>query len=1069
MKPTGTVTFLFTDIEGSTKLSQQYPETLPGLLEKHNSILNKAVESNNGFVFRIIGDAFCCSFRNADDAIRAAVDAQIELNSEKWEGAVISVRMGIHSGNAEWSGTDYMGYITLARTNRVMSSAYGGQILISNDAHDIAGRIFMENISFRDLGEKRLKDLIQPLKLFQIVSPVIPADFPPLKTLDARPNNLPIQLTSFIGREDVMLDVKELIVKSRLLTITGSGGAGKTRLAMQTGADLIDDFANGVFIAELASVSDPSLVVQTLLNSLNENQEPGKSPAETLKAFLKDKELLLILDNCEHLVNECAVLTEMLLSYCPKLKIIATSREALNCSGEITFRIPSLTLPDISVKNTAEHLTQFEAVRLFIERALAVNPNFRVNNENAPALAQICHQLDGIPLAIELAAVRIKVLSLNNIYERLDNRFKLLTGGKRTALPRQQTLRAMIDWSYELLSDEEKLLWNRLSVFIGGWTLESAEQICTDKKISADKIFDLLNHLADKSIIIYDYEKDRYRILETIKQYGQEKLSDSKESESLLSAHLNYYHSFTESAVSKLEGNESLIWLEKLDSEHSNLQSALDWSVNGGDLEKGMHLSTILGRFWIIRGYYTTGIQFVKKFLDNSQDVISDPVGMAYCNIGNLSLLQSDYDEAVKYFEKSLTIFKVTGNRMYTFHSMNGLGSIAFYRGKYEQAMKYYEECLLISRETENKKGISYSLNNLGNVLISLGYYSKAKTIYEESLELFRESGLKSHIALSLHNLGHLESNLGNYDEAKKFCEESLIVNRERGDKRGIANSLHNSGIISYYRGDIDQAQEIYEECLTLYNVLNDKSGKAYTLNYIGNVEIFRGNYAKAQNLFTESLDLFRELGDSRGIAISLNNRGSTAFFYEKDEKGVELIEESLTLNLENKDKSGIANSLIGLANTDLFYGKYEQALKHLEECLDISAVIGETRNIAISKNKMGIAEYKLGNHVKAKILMKECMTLFRKIGDKYGIAISLISIAGLLSENDMRSQAVTILGAAENALGYLGIIPEKNDKDLKEQIIDKLQNKMGEEEYLKYFEEGKKLKLEDEELYIDL
>ncbi|MFZ1459329.1 MAG: tetratricopeptide repeat protein [Ignavibacteria bacterium] len=1060
--PNGKVTFLFTDIEGSTKLSQNFPEILSDILAKHNSILNEAVESHNGFVFKIIGDAFCCSFQNAEDAIKAAVDAQIKLHTEKWNDAVIKVRMGIHSGNTEWSGTDYMGYITLARANRVMSSAFGGQILMSDDSYRMTEGYINESISIRDLGERRLKDLIQPVKLFQIVSKYVPSDFPPLNTLDVRPNNLPVQLTSFIGREKDMQQVKDLLINTRLLTIIGSGGAGKTRLAMQAGADIIDDFANGVYIAEFAPVSDSSLIVQTLLNSLNQQEEPEKSPKEILKEYLKDKELLLILDNCEHLVHECAELSEMLLKSCAKLKIIATSREPLNCSGEQTFRIPSLSLPDISANNTPGQLTQYEAVRLFIERALAVNPDFRVNNENAPALAQICSQLDGIPLAIELAAVRIKMLSLNNIFERLENRFKLLTGGKRTALPRQQTLRAMIDWSYELLSEKEKILWSRLSVFIGGWTLESAEEICTDEKIISDDIFDLLNHLADKSIIIYDYEKDRYRILETIKQYGQEKLKDANETDGIFARHLNYYLSFLEKANLKLEGSESVSWLEKLESEHNNLQSAIEWSANGGDFEKGLQLSNLAGRFWIIRGHYTTGIKCIKKIIKKAQGVISDPLGSGYCNIGNLSLLLGEYNEAVKYFEESLSIFQTTGNRSDIFHSKNGLGTIAFYRSNFEQALKYYEECLEICRETENKKGISYSLNNIGNALLSLGYNSRAKKIYEESLELFRQSGLKSHIALSLHNLGLLECNLGNYNEAKKFCEEALSLNRERGDKRGIANTLHNSGLIAYYLGDIDQANDIYEECLSLYNSINDKSGKSYTINYMGNIEISRGNYKQAQKLFNESLAFFRELGDSRGITISLNNIGTSSLFYENDKKGIELIEESLTLNRDIKDKSGILNSLISLASTDLYYGKYEQAMNHLKESLAICIEIEETRCMAITKNRMGYAEYKLGNQSEADQYARESLKLSNRIGDKTGITASLICISAIFCDTGKQSAALTILGAAESALKSSGTVLEKIDQLLKEETLIKLQEKIKEQEYLKYYEEGKRMKLDE-------
>ncbi|MEO6695802.1 MAG: adenylate/guanylate cyclase domain-containing protein, partial [Ignavibacteria bacterium] len=340
--PSGDITFLFTDIEGSTKLAQDFPETLEAALEIHHSILQNAVDANNGFVFEIVGDAFCCAFENAYDAVKAAVDTQIKLANEKWNDAVIKVRIGIHSGNAEWNEKNYMGYITLARSARVMSSAYGEQIIISNDTYETLSKKFqneknninlkasktnsdlakdlislnlrnLEVISFRDLGERRLKDVIQPIRLFQIVYPGLRADFPPLKTLDARPNNLPVQLSSFVGRQEVMKEVKNYLGQSRLLTIIGSGGGGKTRLALQAGADMIDDFSNGVFIAEFASVSDPAFLIKNLLDSMEVNEEAGKSLENTMYDYLKDKEILLIMDNCEHLINECANLAEMLL------------------------------------------------------------------------------------------------------------------------------------------------------------------------------------------------------------------------------------------------------------------------------------------------------------------------------------------------------------------------------------------------------------------------------------------------------------------------------------------------------------------------------------------------------------------------------------------------------------------------------------------------------------------------------------------------------------------------------------------------------------------------------------
>src|SRR4030095_3290896 len=474
-----------------------------------------------------------------------------------------------------------------------------------------------------------LKDLIQPLKIYQLISKELPSDFPPLITLDARHNNLPVQLTSFIGRKVEIEKIKALLKNSHLLTLTGPGGVGKTRLSLQAAADIIDDFANGVWFVDLAPLIDSVLLPQEILKELGVKEETKKSLEETLNSFLKDKEILLIFDNCEHLIESCAILTEKLLKACPKMKIIATSREALKCTGEQTFTILSLGIPNPKEEISLERLVQYESVRLFIERALTVNPQFRVNNENSAALAGICSQLDGIPLAIELAAARTKVLSVEKIYERLNNRFSLLTAGNRTALPRQQTLKALIDWSYDLLSEQEKILWGRLSVFNDGWTLESAEYICSDDKVKSDEVFDILSSLVEKSIIIFDEENERYTILETLKQYGEEKLKEANETNDIFLKHLNYFMELSESAEPKLITDEAQYWLDKLEKEHGNLQSAIEWSLNHGQQEAGMRLTGALAMFWDIRGYFSVGRRLLESIFRNTKAVSKSVIGKA--------------------------------------------------------------------------------------------------------------------------------------------------------------------------------------------------------------------------------------------------------------------------------------------------------------------------------------------------------------------------------------------------------------------------------------------------------
>lgn len=833
-KPSGNITFLFTDIEGSTKLAQEYPDTLQAAIERHHLILNDAIESNNGFIFEIVGDGFCCTFENAMDAVRAAVEIQINLSNENWKDAAIKVRAGIHSGYAEWNGKKYIGYMTLARSARIMSCGHGEQIIISDSAYESCGAWIHEanklNITFGDLGERRLKDLNQPLRLYQINAEGLRSDFPPLKTLDARPNNLPFLLSNFIGREESISHVKKFLKESRIVTITGSGGSGKTRLALQTGADLTDEFAHGVFIAELAPVSDPSFIMQTIINSLGIKENAGKSPEETVIAYLKNKELLLILDNCEHMINDCSGISEMLLYKCENLKIIATSREALNSSGEHLYRIPALELPDNSINYTPDELMQNESVRLFSERALSVNSEFKINTSNIPAIIKLCNRLDGIPLAIELAAAYTKVLSAEKINERLDDRFNLLTGGKRTALPRHQTLKAMIDWSYDLLSEKEKILWNRLSVFNGGWTLEASENVCSGDIIQKNEILDLILKLTEKSIVNYDAVRERYVFLESIKQYGKEKLDESNETQDILSKHLNYYLELSESSEPELIRKDIHIWMEKLESDHGNFQSAIEWSVTGGDREKSVRLAGALWSFWKIRGHYSTGIRHLENILKNTDGVSESALGKAYYCRGILTMLNGDYEKSKLYYKESLMLRRKSQDKSGIADTLNSLGSAEYYSGNYEQALNYYEESYALRKESGNKHGIAMSLNNLGNIAYYKSDIEKARECFKESLLLNTGLGEKRGISHSLNNLGVISLEQSNYAESQKYFEESLELARSIGERSGIAYSLYNMGYVLFLKKEYENALEYMEMSINLNNELGDKWGVSVSL-----------------------------------------------------------------------------------------------------------------------------------------------------------------------------------------------------------------------------------------------
>jgi predicted ATPase/class 3 adenylate cyclase len=560
--PTGTVTFLFTDIEGSTQLWEKNPEAMKDALAKHDLILREAIESNNGQVIKSTGDGVHSVFETAIDAVHATLSSQRNFQASI-NDIQIKVRMGLHTGEAELRAADYHGQ-ALNRASRIMAAGSGGQILLSSVTAELAREHLPADVSLLDLGEQRLKDLIRPERIFQVLAPDLPKDFPALKSLNSLPNNLPPQLTSFIGREREMQEAKKLLGSARLLTLIGPGGTGKTRLSLQVAADQLSDFKDGVWLVELAPLTDPAFIISTIADVLGMHEVPGVSLMNVVMDYLRAKQLLLILDNCEHLIEESAQLADQLLHACLQLKIIASSREALGIAGETVYRVPSLSLPDRS----SNALMDFESTRLFIDRATKAEPRFHLTDHNASSIAQICYRLDGIPLAIELAAARVKLFTPEQISERLDDRFKLLTGGSRTALPRQQTLRALIDWSYQSLNETEQRALRRLAVFSGGWTFEAAEAV-----VGESDTMDGLLGLVNKSLVNVDEQngKSRYRFLETIRQYAMEKLLESGEAIEVRNRHLDYFLESTKQAPQSEERIFGVLpddteWLDRMES-----------------------------------------------------------------------------------------------------------------------------------------------------------------------------------------------------------------------------------------------------------------------------------------------------------------------------------------------------------------------------------------------------------------------------------------------------------------------------------------------------------------------
>jgi predicted ATPase/class 3 adenylate cyclase len=882
--PSGTVTFLFTDIEGSSRLWEQDPEAMRVALARHDALLRAAIAQQDGIVFKTIGDAFCAVFHAAPDALRTALAAQRALCAESWPApAVIRVRMALHTGAAETGNNDYFGP-PLNRLSRLLAAGHGGQVLLSAATQELVRDALPPDSALLCLGEHRLRDLSRPETVFQLLHPALAAEFPPLRSLSdpALPNNLPLQLTSFIGREKAMEEVKRLLKQTRLLTLTGSGGCGKTRLSLQVAADILEDYPEGVWQVELAPLADPALVPQTVAKTLGIQEQAGQTFLQTLTESLQSRRLLILLDNCEHLIATCAQLTADLLRSCPQIAVLATSREPLGIGGEQTYGVPSLSQPDPKQALSSEMLSQYESVCLFLERARLVRPDFAVTDSNAAALAQVCYHLDGIPLAIELAAARVRALPVEDINTRLDNRFRLLTGGSRAALPRQQTLRALIDWSYDLLGEQERLLLSRLSVFAGGWTLAAAEQVCAGESAAAESIeewevLDLLTGLVDKSLVVVETQSDasRYRFLETVRQYARDRLTESGESAAVRARHRDSFLTLVVELKAKLQGAEQGHWLAVLEEEHDNLRQALTFCLEepaGG--EAGLLLGAGLQKFWWTHGHLSEGSERLRAALAHpAAQKRTRTRADALHGASILAWMQGDYLLARSLEEESLTIRREQGDRRGVAIALGTLGIVASEQGDNVSARSLEEESLAIYRELGDRHGIATSLNNLGNRAGEQGDYLLARSLYEESLAIRREVGDRYGIASSLNNLGNIAMKQGEDATARSLTEESLAIRREVGDRRGIAGSLETiaSLVVRAQRGE--QAARLWGAAEALREAIGSPRPAREREEYAEQVAVARAALGDAA--FAAAWEAGRALPWEQAVAYALETRNA--------------------------------------------------------------------------------------------------------------------------------------------------------------------------------------------------
>ena len=1023
--PTGTVTFFFTDIEGSTRLLQQLGDRYAEVLSTHHRLLRTAIQGAQGQVVDTQGDAVFAAFPRARDALLAAIAAQRAVQARPWpDGIAPKVRIGLHTGEPITGETGYVG-MDVHRAARIAAAGHGGQILMSDGTHGLVAKDLPEGVSLRDLGEHRLRDLAHPHRLFQVMAADLAADFPPLKTLSVLPNNLPVQLTSFIGRENEVSEAKRLFFACRLVTLTGPGGVGKTRLALRIATELLEQYPDGVWWVELAPLSEPSLVPQAVATALHVPEQPGRPLMESLLEYLNPKTVLLVLDNLEHLIHAGATLVETLLRRCLNLRILVTSRERVAIAGETLLQIPSLSLPDVRRLPALDRLTEYEAVRLFVDRAEAILPKFKLAAQNAPAVAGICSRLDGLPLAIELAAARVNVLSVQQILSRLDDRLHMLSAASRATVTRHQSLQAAIDWSYDLLCEKERILLRRVSVFAGGWTLEAAEQVCAERGIQSDEVLGLLAQLVQKSLVAAESltTEARFQLLETLRQYCWERLADAEEAVFFRSRHQAWCLGLAEQAEQQLHGADQGLWLERLETEHDNLRAALQWGQEDvAGREAALRLASALWWFLLVRGHLSEGRQALERTLANGSTA-GDPIRSdALWRAGRLALAQDDFDRAATLTEEGLALSRRSGHVRATASALNVLGEVAIENGDQERATALFEESLATFRRIGDSWGAAQVLKDIGTLARRQGDYARALRLLEESLGLFRRMSDKSGSATALSALSLLEMFQGKYARAVELLEERLAISRELGVKLGIANSLQVLGRVAGMQGSYEKAVALLEESARRFQETGERAGLAASLTNLGIIAWAQGDLARATALIEQSLGVYQQLDSYYwGKAAVFEVLGVVARSQEDYGRALTLLHESLGIYKHFERKPGIAGALL----------------------------------------QLGILAQRQGRNTQAIALFSESLHLLRAMKDRRNIAGCLEGLGSVAADSGQDFRAAKLFGAAHGLREEIGAPLPPVERPHHERAVAMVRTRLGEERFAAALTEGRAITLE--------
>jgi predicted ATPase/class 3 adenylate cyclase/Tfp pilus assembly protein PilF len=808
--PGGTVTLVFTDIEGSTRLLHTLGPGYEDALATHRRLLREAFLVHCGIEVDTQGDAFFYAFSRAHDALAGAIQGQRALASHPWPGgAELRVRMGIHTGEPTVTQEGYVGS-DVHLGARICAAAWGEQILVSDPTALLAQ---LPDLSLRDLGEHSLKDIDHPLRLHQVLAAGLRQAFPPLRTASSHPTNLPPKLSPLLGRTEDITELVSLLAApdSRIVTLTGPGGVGKTRVALAAGAEMLRSFEDGVFFVDLSALADPALVVGAIAAALGLRESPGRTVAETVADYLASRNTLLILDNLEHLLGAVAEVSA-LVSSASSLKVLVTSREPLRIEGEMEFPLSPLALPLSG--DEPEDILASSAVELFVTRAQAVRPAFIVSPEAAPYVAQICRRLDGLPLAIELAAARVKVLSVAALASRLEDSLAALGSGRRDASDRQRTLKGAIAWSYELLEDDEQRLFARLGVFAGGWTLEAAEAVCDRDDLSFD-VLQGLSSLVDKSLVRQvEGDEERFSMLETIRSFATDKLRQSPEADEIRRAHAHYFRELAEEAAPHLVGARQKEWLDRLERDHDNLRTALEWALTEGS-PLALEIAAALWRFWDIRGYVTEARRWLADTLSHPFDNFLTRATVMRA-AGSLAEAQGSYDEARRLIDSALEIYRSHDDERNVVLCLIELAVIARMQGALENARAFSEQAVKSARHANDGWALARALVSLGEEAVEASNVVEARALYQEALALEREVQDKRGILLVTNNLGELELHSGDPQQASRYLQEAVSLAEETGDVTGRASALGNFGLVALLEENAAKAEGHFVSALQI-------------------------------------------------------------------------------------------------------------------------------------------------------------------------------------------------------------------------------------------------------------